>query len=146
MKKNTIIVIIVALILIVGIYLIGFTNLIKENNNPDKYEDISYDEFIEMKDNDESFVVLVYQTGCSHCEALEPVLNKVIKKHDLMVYAVNLTDLDDETYNKFYKKTFVSGTPTIVYFEDGQLQANKLVGDKNSDELVNYFEEIGYIE
>lgn len=121
-------------------------NMLKENKNPDVFQEITYSGFMEMKDNSDTYVVLIHQDGCSHCEKVKPLLNNVIKDNDLLVYAINLSDLEEGESDKLYKKTFVNGTPTIVYFEEGKLQANKLIGSKSESEIKNYFEEIGYIE
>ena len=53
--------------------------------------EIKYDEFQSKIDNKESFVLFMWQTGCSHCEAFEPTLKEVIKEKDILIYSINST-------------------------------------------------------
>ena len=44
---------------------------------------INYNEFQTKIENKESFVLFMWQTGCSHCETFKPTLNDVIKQKDI---------------------------------------------------------------
>ncbi|MDD3452893.1 MAG: thioredoxin family protein [Bacilli bacterium] len=110
-----------------------------------QYEDISYEDFMEKVNNNETFIIFLYQTGCTHCEAFEPKLNEVISNYDLTIYALNLIDLTDEEYAKVENKTFVAGTPTTVYFKEGK-KVSKLVGDKDKEDLIKFLVDANYIE
>ena len=129
------------LLLVLGLLLFtGCTSTIEQ-----QYTDITYEKFKTMIDSDTTFVLFVYQTGCSHCELMEPKLNEIIKDNQLVIYAINLANLTEEDNDLLYKKTFVSGTPTIIYYKDGALQANKLIGDAKKDVIITYLTEVGSI-
>ena len=100
--------------------------------------EIKYDEFQSKIDNKESFVLFMWQTGCSHCEAFEPTLKEVIKEKDILIYSINLKNLTEEEYAKLENKTFIKGTPTMVYIEKGSVQSAKLVGNKSKEDLIDF--------
>ena len=100
--------------------------------------EIKYDEFQTKIENKETFVLFIWQTGCSHCESFEPTLEEVIKEKDILIYSINLADLTEEEYAKLENKTFIKGTPTIVYVKDGSVQSTKLVGDKSKADLIEF--------
>jgi len=108
--------------------------------------EIGYSDFDTKIKAKESFVLFMWQEGCSHCETFKPTLNEVIKKHDVLVYSINLSELEDKEYSKIENKTFIKGTPTMVYVKEGIVQSNKLVGNKKQDEIVAFFEKYDVIK
>ena len=105
---------------------------------------ISYAEYDKKIKNKESFALLIWRTGCSHCETFEPKLDEVISKYNIEVYALDISDISDTEYQKLKNKTFISGTPTTVIFEKGKNKA-KIVGDKDEDAIIKFFKTNGYI-
>ena len=106
--------------------------------------EISYEEYKEKIDNNESFALLIWRTGCAHCETFEPKLDEVISKYNLKIYSLDISDLEEVEYEKLKNKTFVSGTPSTVIFEKGK-KKDKLVGDKDKDTIIKFFKTNGYI-
>lgn len=100
--------------------------------------EIKYGEFQSKIENKESFVLFMWQTGCSHCEDFEPTLEEVIKEKDILIYSINLKELSEEEYAKLENKTFIKGTPTMVYVKDGSVQSTKLVGNKSKEDLIDF--------
>lgn len=107
--------------------------------------ELSYDEYTEKLKNKESFIVLLYQTGCSHCESFEPKLDEIIEYYNLEIYALNLAELSDKEYSSVKNKTFVSGTPTTVVFKEGSYK-DKIVGDKDVQDVIDFLVENSYLE
>lgn len=143
--KLTIIIILVIACLVCLLILLNSMGLISFKKKYTTYIDIDYTELMEKIDNKEDFILFIYQTGCSHCESFEPKLNEVIKKYNLEIYAINLKDLDDIQYEKVKNRTFVSGTPTTVYFKDGKKE-DKITGDKSLEKLMSFLKKAGYIK
>lgn len=108
--------------------------------------ELSFEEYEQKINNKDSFVLLMWQTGCSHCEDFEPILNKVISYYHLEVYSINLAELSDEEYSKISNKTFVTGTPTTVVFKDGVTQSKKLVGSKDEQSVIDFLVRYNYLE
>lgn len=149
MKKKSIIVLLVLLIIISLVLLLNYMGIISLGfKNSSKYEkpvELTYEEYSKKIERKDSFILFIWQTDCSHCEEFEPVLNSVIKENNLEIYSINLKNLSEDEYDKIKNKTFVKGTPTIVYFKDGVTQTNKLVGSKTKSVLEKYLIKIGYI-
>lgn len=143
--KLTIIIILVIACLVCLLILLNSMGLISFKKKYTTYIDIDYTELMEKIDNKEDFILFIYQTGCSHCESFEPKLNEVIKKYNLEIYAINLKNLDDIQYEKVKNRTFVSGTPTTVYFKDGKKE-DKITGDKSLEKLMSFLKKAGYIK
>ncbi len=80
----------------------NFDSLMNENGLINKDEKngeviaITYQEYLDMIDKKEHFVVLVSQTMCSHCLAFKSdVMNDYIKDHGVKIYEVNITNEED---------------------------------------------------
>ena len=121
------------------------TKVAKNDTRIKTYTNITYDEYTKKIEEKESFVILLWQTGCSHCEAFEPKLNKIISYFNLNIYGLNLAELSEEEYAKVKNKTFISGTPTMVYIKEGR-NSQKLVGDKDESEILEFLTKIGYLK
>lgn len=128
------------LVLIVGMILVtGCSN--------SKYSEpilLTYDEYNKKIENNESFAMLIWRTGCSHCEDFEPKLNEIIKDYDLEIYSVNVATFTENEYAKLENKTFVTGTPTLVVFEKGKYKT-KLIGDKDKEQVISFLKQNKYI-
>ena len=107
---------------------------------------INYNDFQTKIENKESFILFMWQTGCGHCETFKPTLNEVIKQNNVLVYSIDLSELSDLEYSKIQNKTFIKGTPTMVYIKEGSVQPTKLVGDKSEKEVVEFFEKYEIIK
>lgn len=111
------------------------------------YDEISYTEFIEMLDNDESFVLLIGSADCAHCIAFKPTITKFVKDYQLDVKYIDVSKVSDKEYAILANRTKVKGTPTLVFIEDGVTQTSpKVVGDKSYATLETAFKKAGYIE
>lgn len=119
---------------------------VKENEALyEKFQDLTYAEYKEKINNKETFVMLLYQTGCSHCETFEPTLNEVVKYYNLEIYGLNLSTLSEKEYAIVKNKTFVEGTPTTVYIEEGKY-INKIVGAKDAQGVINFLVNSNYLK
>lgn len=118
---------------------------VSHKKNSHEKIDITYDEYTKKLENKESFVLLLYQTGCSHCESFEPKINNIIKEFDLTIYSLNLANLSEKEYAIVKNKTFINGTPTTVFIKDGSAD-EKMIGDKDEQDIIDFLVEIGYLE
>ena len=139
MKKylsGFIMILIVACILLTGC---GTKSIVK---------DLSIDALERKIKEGDDFIVAVIQTGCSACQAYEPIYHSVMTEYELDAYTINLTNLSDEDTKKLDNISYVSGTPTTLFFIDGKLESsyNKLVGKISSENLKNRLSYLEYIE
>ena len=71
------------------------------------YDEISYTEFIEMLDNDESFVLLIGSADCAHCIAFKPTITKFVKDYQLDVKYIPKQCYVGDKPDKFYQYTVI---------------------------------------
>ena len=124
--------------------LIGILALILTGCSSSKViTDIDYSKLEEMIDNKESFILEVVQTGCSHCEEFSPRFKAVLKTNDEVAYSLNLYNMTDDELKKFNElTTSVSGTPTVLYFEDGKETSHKINGAVSNEKIEEFLEKI----
>lgn len=121
------------------------TNEGKSDKKVNSYISLTYEEYKEKIDNKDSFLILLWQTGCAHCESFEPTLNNIISNFNLEIYGLNLAELNEEQYAIVKNKTFIQGTPTMVYFEEGK-NNTKMVGNRSEEEVLKFLVGIGYLK
>lgn len=153
--KNLILGLIVLLItaLVCGcIYFLG--KKINENDNKMSHVvELNIDTLKEKVENKDNFILVITQTGCSHCEAFLPVVNKVGEKYDITFYQLNRAKMDGDGIK--YLKEVVNinttapgfGTPTTFFIYDGveKTIVNRLVGEKTESKLIERLISEGYI-
>lgn len=142
MKSKNIVIILLFLAIIVGVII--YTTLINKKNG--QVIELTYAEYNEKINNNESFVLFMWQTGCSHCETFEPKLKKAVSEKGLEIYSINLENLNETEYAKLKNKTFVNGTPTTIYIEKGVTQTTKLIGDKDTKAIIDFFKNYDLIK
>ena len=105
--------------------------------------EIEYSDLEEMIDNKDSFILEIVQTGCSHCEEFTPRFRAVLKDNNVAAYSLNLYNLNDEDREKFNDlTTSVSGTPTVLYFENGKETSNRIYGAVPNEKIEDFLEKI----
>ncbi|MDF9824010.1 putative bacteriocin transport accessory protein [Breznakia sp. PF5-3] len=114
----------------------------ERSTKPGEIVQITYDEYKEMKKTDDTYMVLITQTYCSHCKTYKKeTLDVYLPEHGLTIYELNLTN--EKNANKVFnelKEEFdgeFSGTPATLIFEDGE---NKVMhsGVLKEGELDDY--------
>ena len=102
-------------------------------------ETLSYRSISEVKeafDKKETFILVISQTGCSHCAAYLPDLEKILKDSKRSAYVVDIVEETAADKEKF-KETFqYNGTPTTFFIKNGEI-LNELtfVGSRKADEI-----------
>ena len=119
-----------------------------KEKNVKTYQNISFDEYKKKIDNKETFLLFVWQEGCTHCESFKPTFENVISNMDLKVYGIDLKSLSEDEYKVFKNKTFVTGTPSLVFISEGTFLGDeyKLVGNRSEDELLDFLNDINVIK
>ena len=121
-------------------------------------EVIDYDKYEALIASGEEFVVTVGQTGCSHCTAIKPALDRVVEKQNLKIYYLNLTDLLNSESSYFYQSltdmeysspSYLEngsfGTPTTFTIENGKIKYY-IGGERTYSKLVDEFRKQGLID
>lgn len=106
-------------------------------------KEIEYSDLETLIDNKDSFILEIVQTGCRHCEEFSPRFRKVLKDNNVTAYSLNLYNLNDEDMEKFNDlTTSVSGTPTVLYFEDGKETSNRIYGAVDNEKIEDFLDKV----
>lgn len=118
---------------------------------------VDYDQYEELINNEETHIIVIGQTTCSHCIAVKPALNSIAGEYDLTINYININLLGEEEYNKFSEslKTieysdpdFVNdgsfGTPLILIVKRGKV-SSYIAGERTKSQLVREFKKAGLI-
>ena len=117
-------------------------------NNMKTYDEITYDEYKQMMDNKESFILFIGSNQCSHCTNYKKTLNNVIKKYGVDVKYIDIASLSDSDLSAFKSHVSFSGTPTTIFISKGKEKShyNRIVGDQDYSTVVEKFKKNGYIK
>lgn len=141
MKKKSILILGIILIIILAIILYFVLKPKKSN-----IITITGQELLEKLDNKETFIMLISQDGCSHCEEFKPILNRVLKENNKNAYEISWKEIrNNEELNHAFN---INGTPTTIFINDGieKTTINRLVGSTTYSDLKNKLKERGFID
>lgn len=118
---------------------------------------IDFDKYQELIKDSGTNVVVIGQTGCSHCAAIKPVLNEVAKKYNVVINYLNITDFKTGEEEKFYQtltdinyddEDYVNngsfGTPLTLIIKNGKV-IKYISGERTPSGLVREFKKVGLI-
>lgn len=111
------------------------------------YDEIDYDEYSNLIELQEDFILYLGSTNCSHCAEFKPTLERIIEKYQVDVKYIDISTLTDKEYSVLKNKTKLKGTPTVVFVENGVVQTSpKIVGSIDYNKALEKFKESGYIK
>lgn len=130
-------IIIIALVVVAVVFSEDETEYIKE---------ISLNDVIDKQEDKDSFILYIKQTDCEHCKEFTPTLMSVLRENDIIAYALNLTDLTEEEM-EIYTDTFdVNGTPTVLFFDEGNESLIRIEGAQSKAKVKSKLESTGFIK
>ena len=100
---------------------------IKFNYGLEAAYDINGEKLYNLLDNKYSFVLEIWQDGCSLCETFNPILNDYIKSSHRQFYRLGLNTRSEVNYFNFLMDEFpdvfneFEGTPAVYYIDEGKL-------------------------
>lgn len=119
---------------------------------------INYEEYKALVRKDETSVIVIGQTSCSHCTNYKPALNSVAEDYNTAMNYLNLTNLTSEESDKLFEnlknigyddseflKDGSFGTPLTLIVEDGKVK-HYISGERTISQLVRELTRIGVIE
>ncbi len=105
-----------------------------------KYQDIN-----KMIKDKKTFILIVTQDSCIHCEEYKPRIKKILKKNNLTAYNLDITDISEDDYNKFKDNYDFKGTPTTMFFKKGKENMSaRIIGAVNDEKIKNTLKSQGY--
>lgn len=117
------------------------------NNKLNGYIKISYNEFIQKKQNSDTFPLVIGSNTCSACATYEVVMNGFIEENQIEVFYIDLDTVSEAEYNNLKTEISFTGTPTTVFYQAGKLTSfyNRLGGAEDIEGVKKYFRENNYI-
>ena len=146
MKKNNNLIWLIAIVILV--LLVAFLIINKAISKGDLVE-LTYDEFTEKIDNEESFVLCVSRTTCSHCATYKPKLENVAKDYGIDLYYIDIDKYSDEEQEEFVKViNFNDTTPTTVFLKNGKetTASNRINGDVSTNRIIDKLKSNDFID
>jgi len=145
MKKNKKIfnIAVISLVVIIGgllIYNFFFKNSLIE---------LDVNDVIEKINNEESFVLCISQTTCTHCASYKPKLEKISNNYDIEIFYIDIDKYEQDEINEFKKYiSFDGSTPVTAFIKDGEetTASNRIFGDSSYSKIVDKLEKFGFIE
>lgn len=125
----------------------------KRDTSEGEYIELSYKEMKEKVKSGDTFIALISQTACEHCQTYKKeVLKPYLKKHHLEIYELNITNEENpqETFtdvqNYINKLTddedmHFFGTPYTFVIDNGKLKegfSGALDKDQLDDVVTDY--------
>ncbi len=140
--------VILIIVIILGAFLIY--NFVFQNNNKESNNlvNINMTDLEQKINSKETFMLVISQTGCSHCEQYLPELDRTLSDYDLKANVLNISNLSDSDSKKLSQYANFSGTPTTMFFIDGEEKTslNRLVGYASKDKIVERLQSLGYVK
>ena len=94
-------------------------------------------------ENKESMIVEVSASTCSYCKQYEPIVAEFTKKNpDVTVLNIVLDKIKDpDEKSNFVLKYAITGTPTTLFFKDGELQSTvtRVLSLNELEEMYNEY-------
>ena len=106
---------------------------------------LTYAEYEEKIEKNESFVFIVERTTCSHCQNFMPVAEAFAKDNNLPMYYIDTDEMEESDWSKleksntFFKKNSGNwGTPTTMVLA-GSESIDDISGETDSDSLLKLY-------
>lgn len=146
MKKKTYLIILIILLILLFVSLGILYIRKKEEENTLVYE-INMQQLEEKINNKDTFILVMTQTGCVHCQSYLPTIKKVSREYGVTFYVLNRAKLSKEEYNRLNDIANISGTPATIFIVDGEEKTalNRLTGNIEKSRLVEKLISEGYI-
>lgn len=141
-KKRAIIIAVICLIVLIC----GF--VINSILGKSYFKELEYDDVIDKIENKEDFILLVSQTGCTHCISYKPKLKEVAKEHKVYVYYIDVDLLNEKETDNLKKYISFTSTPVTLFLRNGEelTAANRITGDANKEKIIKKFKSNGFID
>ena len=137
-----------AIILSIIIVLCTIILIFKDNKNNEYLINITYSEYEEKIKNNQTFILYIKQTTCTHCQSFTPKFEKVLSDYNIKAYVLNLTNMEKEEITKLQSEIDFDGTPTVCFIEKGkELGAfSRINGDKDKKIIIDKLKLRDYIK
>ncbi len=137
----------IIIVILLGAFLI-YKLAFAQKNTGTRLLNIQVSELEEKINAQENFVLVISQTGCSHCEQYLPELDRALQEVNFNAYVLNITGLDKTNSDTLAKYVNFSGTPTTIFFHEGieKTTLNRIVGYASKTKIIERLKSLGYVD
>lgn len=135
--------------ILLGIVIIGLLIFYFLNSGNNNFIKLDYNEFKDKVDNEDTFVLCVSRTTCSHCNTYKPKLEEISKKYNIKIYYTEIDDFSDSELDYFKDNFgFDGATPITMFIKDGKesTTGSRIEGDVSTEKIVSKLKTNGFIE
>ena len=134
------------IILAVIIIALVVVAIVFDDSKSNYLKDSTLEQVIDMIDDEKDFILYINQSDCEHCKQFTPNFISVLRDTDLVAYSLNLSELSDEDTD-LYSSTFdVDGTPTVLFYTEGNESLIRLEGEQTKAKIKSKIEAAGFIK
>ena len=137
--------------IVVGVLLlIGLSVLLSIKGTTELKEDnylieIQVEDFYELYNSNEQFVLLLGRPGCPHCVAFKPIITRVANNYKHNIYYLNTDNIETtEDWVFIWDLAQQEGTPTVAIIENKKLIDSRS-GEMTREELISWLSEEGVL-
>lgn len=111
------------------------------------YHEISYQDYLSMIDNEESFPLVIGSATCSACAMFKGTMETFINKYQVDVRYIDISKLSEEDYSALMTDVNFNSTPTTIFIENGKQKSvyQRIVGAESYSNVVSNYKKQGYI-
>ena len=111
------------------------------------YTEISYQDYVSMMENKESFPLVIGSATCSACSMFKGTMESFISKYQVNVKYIDISKLSEEDYGLLMSEVNFSSTPTTIFIKDGKQTSvyYRIVGAESLSNVVSAYKKQGYI-
>lgn len=139
MKKYKWLLILVAVVAVLSIIAFIFSD-----SESKYFKEVTVNDVISMKKEEQTFILYIKQTNCEHCKAFTPRFMSALRDTKLKAYVLNLTDLSEEDKKTYDDNFDVDGTPTVLFFDSGSESMIRIQGEQTKDKIISKIKAAGY--
>ena len=111
-------------------------------------KEVTYKEFLNKIENEDTFILEIMATSCSHCQTFTPKLVSVLEEYEITAYKINLSNISEEDEKALKKEYSYGGTPEVIFFFEGKEKSklHRISGDVTRSKIVAKFKSTNFIE
>ena len=118
-------------------------------------EEITFENYTQMVEGKESFILFIGSHVCSHCAEFKITLEDVIADYDVDFKYLDIANLTAEEKKEFSSNVRFEGTPTTVFIEEGVDnscnlfscdKSKRIDGAQDYQKVVEILKNNGYIK
>lgn len=142
-KRLKTILFIFIILLLVGIGAIGY-DMYKNRY----YKELNYTEFFNKWHDKKSFILVIKQNGCSHCDSYMPKMQEISNEYKINIFYINSSKFTADESSAFSNLINYSGTPTTAFIVNGEepTTSNRINGNLSKDNIINKLKSLDYIK